>query len=291
MDKSHILHIDRPTAADHTALLDILNAFSDSRAGDRDWPDHDLCLAIKDPDGAIAGGLWGRFYYDWLFIELIFVPEDRRGQDLGSTLLALAEAQARAWGAIGVWLDTFTFQACGFYEKKGYEIFGEISDYPAPHKRLFLSKRLDPSAPLAVAHPAIEQIQDPQPQHREAIDAVLTRFNDVEIGGGPWPDADLALVMKDAGGAIIGGLWGRSYYHWLFVDALFVPESLRGQRVGTELLNLGEAEARRRGCVGVWLDTFAFQAPEFYPQHGYVPFGRIDAYPAPHDRVFFAKRL
>jgi hypothetical protein len=43
--------------------------------------------------------------------------------------------------------------------------------------------------------------------------------------------------------------------------------------------------------VGVWLDTFDFQAPEFYRQHGYVEFGHIDDYPPGHKRYFFQKRL
>ena len=119
----------------------------------------------------------------------------------------------------------------------------------------------------------------------------MSDFNDAQLGGGAWPDADLAFVIQDERGAIAGGLWGRSYYHWLYIDVLFVPPSLRGQQVGTELLRLAEATARQRGCIGVWLDTFTFQAPDFYPRHGYVPFGRIDAYPGEHHRIFFTKRL
>jgi GNAT superfamily N-acetyltransferase len=239
----------------------------------------------------MLGGLWGRFYYDWLFIELIFVPEDRRGQDLGSALLAMAEGQARAWGAVGVWLDTFSFQARGFYERHGYAVFGEIGDYPAPHRRFFLSKRIGSLAPAARAHPAIAPVPAPPQAYREAIGAALSAFNDRAIGGGPWPDGDLALGIADPSGAVVGGLWGRSYYHWMSVTLLFVPEALRGQGVGTRLLAMAEAEARAEGCVGIWLDTFSFQAPDFYPRHGYARFGAIADYPAPHGRHFFSKRL
>jgi N-acetylglutamate synthase-like GNAT family acetyltransferase len=95
----------------------------------------------------VLGGLCARFYYDWLFIELLFIPEEFRGQDLGTVLLAMAEAQAHAWGAVGVWLDTFSFQARGFYEKRGYTVFAEIARYPGRHKRFYLQKRLDRAAP------------------------------------------------------------------------------------------------------------------------------------------------
>jgi GNAT superfamily N-acetyltransferase len=291
MDHATIIEAETPLPEHRQAVLDRLVAFSDPRAGDRDWPEHPLCLAIRDAEGAVAGGLWGRFYYDWLFIELIFVPEDRRGQDLGSALLAMAEAQARAWGAVGVWLDTFSFQARGFYERKGFAVFGEIADYPAPHQRFFLSKRLDPDGPHEVTHPAIARIADPQPHHRLAIGNPLSAFNDSRIGGGSWPDSDRAWLIQDAAGAITGGLWARSYYRWMFIDVLFVPETLRGQGVGTRLLHLAEAAARAGGCVGVWLDSFGFQAPAFYVRHGYGVFGEIADYPAPHRRHFLSKRL
>jgi GNAT superfamily N-acetyltransferase len=239
----------------------------------------------------MVGGLWASFHYDWLFIELIFVPEDRRGQDLGSALLAIAEAQARAWGAAGVWLDTFSFQAPGFYQRHGFAVFGEIGDYPGTHRRFFLSKRLNPTGPLEVTHPAIEPIADPAPHHRDAIGDPLGRFGDARLGGGAWPDSALALGLRDADGRIIGGLWGRSYYDWFFLDLLVVPSQLRGQGLGTELLTRAEAEARARGCIGVWLDTFSFQAPDYYPRHGYTAFGEITDYPGPHRRLFFSKRL
>jgi GNAT superfamily N-acetyltransferase len=286
-----IVALQEPTAEFHQSLLAALGTFSDQRAGDRDWPAPLLCLAIRDAAGRVTGGLWGRFKYDWLFIELIFVPEDRRGQDLGSALLAMAEAEARAWGAVGLWLDTFSFQARGFYERHGFAVFGEIADYPAPHKRFFLSKRLGPAGPPRLTHPAIARIAEPAPHHREAIAAGLGRFNDASIGQGPWPDAVLALALRDAPGQAAGGLWARSYYHWLILDLLVVPDPLRGQGIGTALLARAEAAARRQGCVGVWLDTFSFQAPAFFARHGYAAFGVIPDHPAPHRRVFLSKRL
>jgi ribosomal protein S18 acetylase RimI-like enzyme len=58
-------------------------------------------------------------------------------------LMAQAEGRARERGYHSAWLDTFSFQARGFYEKLGYEEFGRL-DYPPDHYRHFLRKRLIP---------------------------------------------------------------------------------------------------------------------------------------------------
>jgi ribosomal protein S18 acetylase RimI-like enzyme len=60
----------------------------------------------------------------------------------GRQLLALAEEEARQRGAEYAYLDTFSFQAPDFYKKQGYEIFGELPDFPPGHQRYFLSKKL-----------------------------------------------------------------------------------------------------------------------------------------------------
>lgn len=92
--------------------------------------------------GSTIGGLWGRSVYDWLYVELLAVPEDLRGQGVGSTLMRQAETIAIERGCVGVWLDTYGFQARGFYEKLGYEVFGVLDDHPRGSQRFFLRKLL-----------------------------------------------------------------------------------------------------------------------------------------------------
>ena len=82
----------------------------------------------------------GRCSYDWL-IELLFVPEALRGRRLGMRLIERAEEAAREGGCIGAWLDTFSFQARGFYERLGYTLAGEIPDHPIGGARYLLLKR------------------------------------------------------------------------------------------------------------------------------------------------------
>jgi GNAT superfamily N-acetyltransferase len=98
-------------------------------------------------DGKLAGGLTGYALFDWLFIQFIGVPQDLQGQGIGRELMNRAEAWAREQGLIGMWLDTFEFQARGFYEKLGFSIFGTIEDHPVGSRRFFLQKRFE--APTA----------------------------------------------------------------------------------------------------------------------------------------------
>jgi GNAT superfamily N-acetyltransferase len=137
----------------------------------------------------------------------------------------------------------------------------------------------------------IDRIETRDLAAREAIFTALEEFTDA-ASGMPEPVQWLGLLLREPGSdRVVGGLWGMSYYRWLFVELLFVPASMRGQGLGTELMRQAESVARARGCHGIWLDTFSFQAPDFYERLGFDRFGTIDAYPLQHSRLFFQKRL
>ena len=79
--------------------------------------------------------------YDWLVIQLVVVPQAMRGVGVGSRLLAKAEELAGRRGCIGAWLETFSFQARGFYERLGYSVVGQIENHPIGGARFILFKR------------------------------------------------------------------------------------------------------------------------------------------------------
>ncbi len=114
--------------------------YNTQQAGD----DHHqrLCFVLRAPGEEIAGGVIGATYWDWLYIDLMWIQEDLRGRGYGRRLLMLAEEEARKRGAKNAYLDTFSFQAPAFYEKLGYRVFGELPDFPAGHQRFFLTKQL-----------------------------------------------------------------------------------------------------------------------------------------------------
>ena len=98
---------------------------------------------IVEDEGKVSGGATGYASFDWVFLELLFVPETLRGKGIGGQLLERVEAFGREHKMTGVWLDTFSFQARPFYERHGYTVFGTIDNHPIGGQRFFLQKRLD----------------------------------------------------------------------------------------------------------------------------------------------------
>lgn len=136
----------------------------------------------------------------------------------------------------------------------------------------------------------IEVAVNPGEDQRAAILRPLRAYNLAQAGD-PKPEAVALLVRDVQSNEIIGGLYGEIFYRWLFIELLAIPEQARGQGTGSRLMEMAEALAREKGCVGIWLDTFDFQAPAFYQKHGFSEFAHLDNFPLEHKRFFFQKRL
>jgi GNAT superfamily N-acetyltransferase len=124
---------------------------------------------------------------------------------------------------------------------------------------------------------------------RDAIVGPLLAYNTQQTGTNDY--RPLVLTIDEGDGQVVGGLWGRTALGWLFVELLFVPESLRGRGIGADLMLRAEREAVARGCHSAWLDTFEFQARKFYERLGYSCFGHLADYPAGFSRYFMKKAL
>jgi GNAT superfamily N-acetyltransferase len=139
IEKARLVVPDEPGEADRAAILAGLAAFNGRHVDP--GATGPLAVLLKDYEGDTIGGLWGTVLFGWLQIELLFLPEDWRGKSLGSAIMQRAEALAMSRGCIGASLDTYSFQARGFYEKLGYRIVGTIADCPPEGARHFLQKR------------------------------------------------------------------------------------------------------------------------------------------------------
>ena len=101
----------------------------------------------------------------------------------------------------------------------------------------------------------------------------------------------LSIFLRNPNGNVIGGLLGETFWGWLYVEFMWIEESLRGQDYGKKLLATAEREAIARCCTHALLDTFSFQAFEFYQRCGYEVFGTLEDFPPPHKRFYMKKSL
>jgi ribosomal protein S18 acetylase RimI-like enzyme len=136
-----IVFTDSPDGAAREPILRALIAYSEAQS--RPMDARPVAVLLKDPsNGAIIGGLWGRTAWGWLHMDTLYVPDALRRGGIGSKLVRMAEEEAIRRGCRGAWLDTFSFQARGFYERLGYRVIGTIEDQPPGHARHFLQKAL-----------------------------------------------------------------------------------------------------------------------------------------------------
>ena len=127
-----------PSASDREAVLSGLLAFIRAETDQVPVP---LAVLVRDEASIVVGGLIGRTTAAWLYVELFWLPKALRGTGLGTRVMLAAEAEAVRRGCIGTHLDTYDYQAPGFYGKLGYEVFGSIEDHPPGHTRFWMRKR------------------------------------------------------------------------------------------------------------------------------------------------------
>jgi GNAT superfamily N-acetyltransferase len=131
MTELRIVSEPRGDAGDATFVRESLNLFNVAVTGDSYYSP--LAIFLRDERDAVMGGAFGDIWGGWLELTLLWVAEPLRGRGYGERLLRAAEEEARMQGCRGVFLSTFSFQARPFYERFGYEVFGELPDYPAGH--------------------------------------------------------------------------------------------------------------------------------------------------------------
>lgn len=139
-EEYNIVRVDKPEESAWGIIGRGISNYNKQQAGE----DHfqRLCFALYVSDREIAGGILGEIYWDWFHLDLLWVKDELRGHGYGHRLLMAAENEARQCGAKNVFLDTFSFQAPDFYKKHGYQVFGELKDFPPGHQRYYLSKQL-----------------------------------------------------------------------------------------------------------------------------------------------------
>ncbi|MCA1056002.1 GNAT family N-acetyltransferase [Rossellomorea aquimaris] len=101
-----------------------------------------VSFVIRDDQDEIVGGVVGETFWHHLHIDFLWVSEEYRKEGYGVQLVERMEEFAKEKGCYLVILDTFSFQAPGFYKKLGYEEFGVLEDFPKGSRQHYMEKRL-----------------------------------------------------------------------------------------------------------------------------------------------------
>ena len=126
----------------------------------------------------------------------------------------------------------------------------------------------------------------PTPETRATLAREINDFNSRAFTYAP---TRFAFLSRDGSGTLLAGVMGTLSWEWLFIEAVWVSDALRGQGIGRTLMEAAEAHAAKSGCHSVWLDTF--QARDFYLSLGYEAFGVLENYPPGQARTFMRKAL
>jgi ribosomal protein S18 acetylase RimI-like enzyme len=129
-----------PSPEEKALIFNSLAEFNVSQVGDPKFKEFGVFASGESE--SILGGLLGFIHWNGCFISTLWVAEFARKKGIGRILLGKAEEQAVQHGCDHIHLDTFDFQARGFYEKNGFQVFGTIENYPVGHQRYYLIKTL-----------------------------------------------------------------------------------------------------------------------------------------------------
>ncbi len=133
------------------------------------------------------------------------------------------------------------------------------------------------------------------PCGKESINKIIDGINQYNLDRVPalsniW--TPLEYIAKNENDDEIGGiLAGIGYWKGLEINILWVKDEYRKKGIGTHILKYVEDIAKAKGATVAMLDTFDFQAEEFYLKNGYVPVGEIQNFPKGYKRIYFSKRL
>ena len=139
-EEYHIVYVDDPEQSAWGIIGRGVATYNKQKTGDSQF--QRLCYVLHSPNKEIVGGVLGEVYWGWLYIDLLWVKDELRGRGYGHKLLTRIEQEAQQYGAKNAYLDTFSFQVPDFYKQHGYQVFGELPDFPPGHQRFFFTKQL-----------------------------------------------------------------------------------------------------------------------------------------------------
>lgn len=133
------------------------------------------------------------------------------------------------------------------------------------------------------------RLENSESQKAQEIEGLIRSYNRSKREAAE--SEPLNIYVEDDSGELMAGLVAETFGNWLEIEYLFVKEDLRGQGIGSQLLQQAESEAKKRNCLFAFVNTYQFQAPAFYQKHDYKEVFSLKDYPYTGQRHYYQKDL
>ncbi len=130
---------------------------------------------------------------------------------------------------------------------------------------------------------------DPEPEDMEVLVAGMLAYHSDK--GHPRKVDKVSITIKSEDGKLVGCAMVAFLYNGMEINSLWVDESMRGHGLGQKLMELAEAEGKKRGAEFAYTNTFTWQAPGFYEKLGYKRYGKLEDFPAGNQLSYYRKDL
>ncbi len=147
---------------------------------------------------------------------------------------------------------------------------------------------ISPSVTTINEHYILSKENFPLPEDNQFIYNSLQNFNVSQLKEKP---DHFSIFLKDHQNKINGGILVSVYSDAIYVNGLWVDQLLRNKGYGQKLLGMAEEEAKKRGKKYCKVDTYDFQAKDFYVKQGYNIIGEIKDYLLGHSRIYLRKKI
>lgn len=250
-------------------------------------------ITAKNNKNDIVGGATIWEHSDALYIDILWVEENYRGKGVGSRLINAIVEQAKLKNIKKLFVDTYDFQASGFYIKHGFFIIGRLDNYLLGHDRIYLRMDIE----ISGAEMVPSSISDDQIYIEENFcDTIanylateLKRYNKSIVGH--YQRKPYAIYIKLKSGEIIAGIKGDVFERICSVHLMWVHENYRQQGFGKKIMLKLDKYATKKGCKFIQLDTVAFQAKDFYEKLGFHTIATLPEGFMGHDQYIMRKIL
>jgi GNAT superfamily N-acetyltransferase len=290
---------NNPTLTDIDVIQKGINHFNSEKVGESP---KEFCIYLRDDSNTIQGGIFAVSYSDSIHIILMWMDEKLRSKGFGTKLIKAAEEEGIKRKCAYSYVDTFSFQAEGFYRKCGYQPIGNINNALFDYSRVFLKKPLA----MATKSESTFRIKHVEPATAKRICREIA--SDLpEYFGIPEANERYANGMLER--VTFAAKDNDNYIGLLALEFPFnnnaniywmaVKRASHGKGVGLSLMREAENYCRDKGYQSITVETLSpkncdknyLKTYQFYEKSGFQPLFELNTYGTDFLMVYMQKMI